>query len=292
MPRGCDGRRPVPAAPLTLLLVAIAVAAVPAVGFAQWLRYPTADVPRKADGSPDLMAPAPRLPDGKPDFSGIWHAANPNRCVPGANQFIQCGTEIGGSPLGRNLGRDLPGGLPYQPWAAEVVKRRTADDGVDDPHVRCLPDNPPRPWGMPHLTKAVHTPKLLVLLYEVNAIYRQIFIDGRPLPADPNPSWNGYSTASWDGDTLVVQTVGFRDDLWIDMSGSPMSDAGKITERIRRPNYGTLELEITVDDPKVYTRPWTVKTTQSIELDTELIDEFCLENEKSWQRMQAVRPKR
>jgi hypothetical protein len=145
---------------------------------------------------------------------------------------------------------------------------------------------------MPHLTKAVHTPKLLVLLYEVNAMYRQVFIDGRALPEDPNPGWNGYSTAAWDGDTLVVKTAGFRDDLWIDMSGSPMSDEAKLTERIRRPSYGTLELEITIDDPKVYTHPWTVKTTQTLELDTELIDEFCLENEKSYQSMQSVRPKR
>ena len=123
-------------------------------------------------------------------------------------------------------------------------------------------------------------------------MYRQIFIDGRPLPADMNPSWNGYSTAKWEGDTLVVQTAGFRDDLWIDMGGSPMSEAAKMTERIRRPNFGTLELEITVDDPRTYTRPWTVKMVQGIELDTELIDEFCLENEKSYQSMQAVRPKR
>jgi hypothetical protein len=192
----------------------------------------------------------------------------------------------------RNVGADLPGGLPYQPWAAELVKLRTAEDSVDDPHVRCLPDNPPRPWGLPHLTKAVHMPKLLVLLYEVNAMYRQIFIDGRPLPIDPQPSWNGYSTAKWDGDTLVVQTEGFRDDLWLDMGGSPMSSAAKMTERIRRPNYGTLELEISIDDPKVYTRPWTIKSTQNIMADTELIDEFCLENEKSWKRMEAVRPKR
>jgi hypothetical protein len=143
---------------------------------------------------------------------------------------------------------------------------------------------------MPHLTKAVHTPRLLVLLYEVNAMYRQIFIDGRPMPVDPNPAWNGYSIAAWEGDTLVIQTTGFRDDLWIDMGGSPMSSAAKMTERLRRPNYGTLEVEITVDDPTVYTRPWTVSMNQTIQLDTELIDEFCLENEKSWQRMQAVRP--
>jgi hypothetical protein len=263
----------------------IAVLWVPATGFGQWLHYPTADVPRKADGTPDLAAPAPRLPDGKPDFSGIWHAASINQCEPETGRF--CGLEIGGSPLALDIGQDFPGGLPYQPWAAELVSQRTSKD---DPHVRCLPDNPPRTWVMPHLTKAVHTPRLLVLLYEVNAMYRQIFIDGRPQPDDPNPTWNGYSTAAWEGDTLVIQTTGFRDDLWIDMRGAPISSAGKITERLRRPNYGTLELQITVDDPKAYTRPWTVSTKQEIMLDTELIDEFCLENEKSWQHMQAAPP--
>jgi hypothetical protein len=111
------------------------------------------------------------------------------------------------------------------------------------------------------------------------------------LPVDPTPGWNGYSTARWEGDTLVVQTAGFRDNLWIDTNGSPMSDVAKMTERMRRPNYGALELEITVDDPKVYTRAWTVKMTQNIELDTELVDEFCLENEKSYQRMQTTRGK-
>jgi hypothetical protein len=294
MPGLYNVERQTPGARIDMLIfVFIVTIGVPALGFGQWLRYPTADVPRKADGSPNLTAPTPRLPDGKPDFSGIWHAAPSMRtpCTPGQGEFIECGTEIGGSRLARNLGRDLPGGLPYQPWAAEIVKKRTADDSADDPHVRCLPDNPPRPWGLPHLTKAVHTPKLLVLLYEVNAMYRQIFTDGRPMPVDPTPGWNGYSTAAWDGDTLVVQTTGFRDNLWLDTIGSPMSDAAKMTERIRRPNYGTLELELTVDDPKVYTRPWTVKMMQAIELDTELIDEFCLENEKSWQRMQSVKPK-
>jgi hypothetical protein len=122
-------------------------------------------------------------------------------------------------------------------------------------------------------------------------MYRQIFIDGRPLPADMNPTWNGYSTAHWEGDTLVVQTAGFRDDLWIDTGGSPMSSAAKMTERIRRPNYGTLELEITIDDPKNYTKPFTVNLTQDIELNTDLIDEFCLENEKSYERMQRSRGK-
>jgi hypothetical protein len=232
------------------------------------------------------------MADGKPDFSGIWHAARRNPCDPEASRFIPCGSEIGGSVLARDLGLDMPGGLPYQPWAAALVKQRRAEGNVDDPHVRCLPDNPPRTWTMPHLTKAVHSPKLLILLYEVNAMYRQIFVDGRASPEDSNPGWNGYSTGRWDGDTLVVQTVGFRNDLWLDMSGSPMSEAAKLTERIRRPTYGTLDLEITIDDLKVYTRPWTVKMSQNIELDTELIDEICLENEKSYERMKSVRPKK
>jgi len=266
---------------LGLVLVALAVEPIAA---GQWIHYPTDGVPRTADGRPDLAAPTPRLPDDKPDFSGIWHAANPNRCV--ANAFIECGAEIGGSPLGGNLGRNLPGGqLPYLPWAAALVEGRRADFSRDDPHVRCLPDNPPRAWTLPHLTKAIHSPKLLALLYEVNAMYRQIFIDGRPHPADMNPTWNGYSVGHWEGDTLVVETMGFRDGLWIDTSGSPMSDVARMTERITRPNYGTLEIELTIDDPNTYTQPFTVHVRQDIELDTELIDEFCLENEKSYERM-------
>ena len=265
-------------------LILIAIIGLPALGYGQWVRYPTADAPRNADGTTNLNAPAPRLPDGKPDFSGIWHVAVRNPCNAALNRFSGC-TEIGGSPLARNIGAQLAGGLPYQPWAAKLQKERAADDSRDDPHVRCLPDNPPRHWGLPHLNKLVHTPKLLVVLYEVNAMYRQIFTDGRPLPEDPTPGWMGYSTARWEGDTLVVQTAGFRDELWMDLGGSPMSDAAKLTERIRRPNYGTLEIEITVDDPKVYTRPFTVRMDQTIEPDTEIIDEFCLENEKSYERM-------
>ncbi|HEX5109056.1 MAG TPA: hypothetical protein VFV95_11440 [Vicinamibacterales bacterium] len=254
---------------------------------AQWLHYPTPGVPRTSDGKPNLAAPAPRLPDGKPDFSGIWQPARKIPCTPELSKFVECGLEIGGSPLALNIGADMPGGLPYQPWAAALVKQRTADNSKDDPHARCLPDNPPRSYGLPHMTKAVHTPRLLVLLNEVNAMYRQIFIDGRPLPADPNPSWMGYSSATWERDMLVVQTAGFRDGLWLDMAGSPMTEAARMTERLRRPSYGTLEVQVTIDDPKAYTRPWTVEMNQKITLDTELIDEICLENEKSSQRMRG-----
>lgn len=272
-------------------LVLAALVGLPAAAGGQWIQIPTADAPRKPDGTVDMTAPAPRLPDGRPDFSGIWRPFNPNRCTPGTGQFVECGAELGGSRLAGNIGANLPGGLPYQQWAADLVKARTADDSRDDPHVRCLPDNPPRTWTLPHLTRAIHTPRLLALLYEVNAMYRQIFIDGRALPDDPNPAWNGYSTARWEGDTLVVTTAGFRDDLWLDMNGSPLSSAATMIERIRRPNYGTLEIALTVDDPKAYTRPWTVNLTQTIAVDMELIDEFCLENEKSYERMIRSRGK-
>src|SRR5688500_1418446 len=167
----------------TLLAATIAVMAASTLAPVQWLHYPTADVPRTADGKPNLAAPAPRLPGGKPDFSGIWQSARKVACTPEMSRFIDCGAEIGGSPLAMDIGADLPGGLPYQPWAAALVKQRTADNSKDDPHARCLPDNPPRPYGLPHMTKAVHTPRRVVLLNEGNAMYRQLFLDARPLPA-------------------------------------------------------------------------------------------------------------
>lgn len=186
---------------------------------------------------------------------------------------------------GINFGVNLPGGLPYQPWLAELAKKRTAEDSKSDPHIRCLPDTFLRAYSLPHLLKFVQTPGLLVMLNEMNAGYRQVFIDGRPLPADPVPSWQGYSTARWEGDTLVIDSAGFLDDLWIDWNGSVITEAATVRERIRRPDYGHLEIEVTVDDPTAYTRPWTVTLRQRIALNTELVDEICLENEKSFQRM-------
>jgi hypothetical protein len=154
-----------------------------------------------------------------------------------------------------NIGYKLPGGLPYQPWAAELVQQRTSEFGKDDPHVRCLPSNPPRIWTLPHQQKIIQTRGLIAVLNEFSTSYRQIFTDGRALPVDPTPSWNGYSTARWQGNTLVVDTIGLREHVWLDPSGSPISEGARLTERIRRPDYGHLEIELTVDDPKTYTRP-------------------------------------
>jgi hypothetical protein len=261
---------------------------VPLVG--QYLKYPTANVPRTADGKPNLTAPSPRTPNGRPDFSGLWFTDDALPCKEsGGAAFFECGLELPLSRYAINLGAGMAGGLPYQPAAAALVKKRTAENAKDDPHVRCMPDTFLRSYGLPHYQKWIQVPGLLVQLDEMNAMYRQIFTDGRPLPVDPNPAWNGYSSAKWEGDTLVVNSNGFRDDLWIDMAGSFISEAATIRERIRRPDYGHLTIEVTVDDPKVYTKPWTVNLKQRIVLDTDLVDEICLENEKSYARMSKTK---
>ncbi len=264
---------------------------------AQWLKYPTAGVPRKPDGKVDMSAPPPRLADGKPDFSGIWMTGEPNvprpetlsspkepaspKQPPSPNDKPGDPSNIRASRQMANIGVDLPGGLPYQPWLVPIVKQRTDNLAIDDPHIRCLPDNFLRAYGLPHLLKFVHTPNLLVVLNEMNAGYRQVFTDGRPLPQDPNPSWQGYSSGKWSGDTLVIDTIGIRDDTWIDWNGSVLTEAAKVREQIRRPDFGHLEVQVTVDDPKAYTKPWTVTLHQRIVVDTDLIDEICLENEQS-----------
>jgi hypothetical protein len=247
---------------------------------AQWIYYPTEGVPRKADGSVNMAAPTPRLADGKPDFSGIWMTAEPNGPVddePGDS------TNISSSRHMRDIGVDLPAGLPYQPWQVPIVEERTANEAIDDPHIRCLPDSFVRAYGLPHLLKFVHTPGLMLVLNEMNAGYRQVFTDARPLPEDPNPTWQGYSSAEWSGDTLVVDTIGLRDDTWIDWNGSVVTEEARVREEIRRPDFGHLEIRVTVDDPKAYTETWTVNLRQRIVVDTDLIDEICLENEKFFQ---------
>jgi hypothetical protein len=251
---------------------------------AQWIDTQTAGVPRKADGKVDVTAPAPRMPDGKPDFSGIWTAGDSNRQK---EDVASDGNDIGSSRYMSNLGADLPGGLPYQPWLVPIVKERTANLAIDDPHIRCLPDNFLRAYGLPHLLKFVHKPDLLVVLDEMNAGYRQVFTDARPLPVDPNPTWQGYSSAKWSGDTLVVDTVGLRDDTWIDWNGSVLTEKAKVREEIRRPDFGHLIIKVTVDDPNAYTKPWTVTLKQRIVVNAELIDEICLENEQFSKRTGA-----
>jgi hypothetical protein len=260
-------------------VLAALLASAPAV--AQWVGYPTAHVPRKPDGTVDMTAPAPRMANGKPDFSGIWIS---DRTEPGKETI----SDTSSLPSGRhmaNMGVDFEGGLPYQPWQLPIVKRRTENLAIEDPHIRCLPDFFLRAYGLPHMLKFVHTPELLVMLNEMNAGYRQVFTDARALPDTPAPSWQGYSSAKWDGDTLIVDTIGMRDDTWIDWNGSVVTEAAKIREEIRRLDFGHIEIKATVDDPKGYTKPWTVTLRQRVVVDAELIDEVCLENEQFVKRM-------
>jgi hypothetical protein len=263
---------------VVLALLGCSLASGPAA--AQWLGYATAGVPRKADGTVNMTAPAPRLADGKPDFSGIWATATTNRDK-AVEDKASSGNDLSASREMSNFGIDLPGGkLPYQPWLVPIVKERTDNLALDDPHIRCLPDNFLRAYGLPHMLKFIHTPSLLVVLNEMNAGYRQVFTDGRKLPGDPAPAWQGYSSAKWSGDTLVIDTIGLRDDTWIDWNGSVVTEAAKVREEMRRPDFGHLEVKVTVDDPKAYTHPWTVTLHQRIVVDAELIDEICLENEQ------------
>ncbi len=273
---------------------------------AQWVKYPTAGAPRRPDGEVNMSAPSPRMTNGKPDFSGIWTTAEPNGRAKGASNVLSSPKEAPGPAEARPpgdqespgdasdikasrqmayIGVDIPGGLPYQPWLVPIVKERTDNLAKDDPHIRCLPDNFIRAYGLPHLLKFVQKPGLLMVLNEMNAGYRQVFTDARPLPVDPNPSWQGYSSGKWSGDTLVIDTIGIRDDTWIDWHGSVVTQAAKVREQMRRPDFGHLEIQITVDDPKAYTKPWTVTLKERIIVDTDLIDEICLENEQSLQHM-------
>ena len=248
--------------------------AIPALLVGQWLKYPTAGVPKTSGGLPNLDAPTPRLADGKPDFSGMWEIENTGGCPPNGCADLPLSKEF------TNIGARIPGGLPYQPWAAELVKKRMAESGKDDPVSRCQPAAALRLFTFPQYRKIVQIPGLMLLLSERDVTFRQIFTDGRALPEDPQPTFHGYASGHWEGDTLVVQSNGFRDGMWLDRSGSPMTDAAKLTERFRRVNYGNLEIQITVDDPKAYTAPWTVTLRQFIVLNTELLEYFCQENEK------------
>ena len=178
----------------------------------------------------------------------------------------------------------MQGGLPYQPWAAEVRRKRMADNMKDNPDAHCLPLGLTQMHLHPQPRKIIQMPKLIIMLYEAQGGVRQIFMDGRPLPNnDPQPWWYGYSIGHWEGDDLVVETTGFRDDVWLDVNGSPLTSTGKMTERMRRVNFGNLQTDITIEDPKSYTKPFTVRVNHRIMVNTDLIEFVCQENEKSSQ---------
>ncbi len=245
---------------------------------AQWPSYPTPRIPRTADGAPDLAALAPRTAEGTPDLSGIWNYAGVLGFRGGPPP-----PPLGTPPQATfwNIEAGFKEGLPFQPWAAELRRQRMANDSKDNPDAACLPLGHMQLHTHSQPRKIVQTSDLIVILYEANADVRQIFLDGRPAPdADVQPWWAGYSRGAWEGDTLVVETTNFRDLGWLDVNGAPLTSAGRIIERFRRPNLGTLEIDVTIDDPRAYTRPWTVRVNQRLLPDTELIEFVCLENQQ------------
>ena len=261
---------------LTAALLFTFVTVVP-IG-AQWPQFSTPG-PKTSDGKYDLQAPTPRTADGKPDLSGVWETIQgrrgggpPRVAAEGTGELPPSGSVFG------NIGDQIPGGAPYQPWAAELVKKRMADNSKDNPDAHCLPMGIMQMTSHPFPKKIIQTPSVVIVIYEGSGTtVREIFLDGRTPANDAEPWWNGYSTGRWDGDTLVVETVGFMDDGWLDVRGSPFTSAGKLIERFRRPNFGSLVIEVTVDDPKAYTKPFTATVNNRLLPDQQLIEFVCLD---------------
>jgi hypothetical protein len=265
----------------TIVLVILPLSALLA---AQWPAFADRNVPRTPDGKVNLEAPAPRAANGKPDFSGIW-----------VNAWFYDGrvrplpVSPAGEPPAATFGdvfANFKEELPFQPWAAQLKAARKDQRSKDNPDAHCLPMGLMQFHMHPQPRKIFHTPDAIAILYEGNAGVRQILTDGRPLPNnDPQPWWYGYSVGRWEGDTLVVETVGFRDGGWLDIDGSPLTDAAKMTERWRRLNYGAMQIDVTIDDPKAYTRPFSVRVHHRLMLDgmfdAELIEFVCQENNQA-----------
>jgi hypothetical protein len=283
---------------------------------AQWPKFQETGVPRDPQGKVRMDAPPPRQANGKPDLSGIWLRAD-REPLPAEIAGIVGDREGGrgaaptGIPLEPavaafapdpnapplatffELGANIPGGLPYTPWAAAIRKTRQAADAKDNPDANCMPMGITQFHMQPQPRKIVQTPKLTLIIYEANYGLRSIYTDGRalPKPGDPQPFWYGYSVGRWDGDTFVVETNNLRGaedgpfDGWLDVRGSPYSQQAKFTERFRRPTFGKLEIDITVDDPKSYTKPFTVRINQRVTVDEEPIEFICNENQQFRRRV-------
>ena len=266
--------------------IGIVFAGVAMLASAQWLNYPTPGTPRTKDGRPNLSAPAPRASDGKPDLSGVWQVfstpAEMERKIGDLGTFAVPGDDPREfSPYFFNILADFkPQDAPIRPGPAEVFMKNAKTFGKEHPYSRCLPMGIPSTEMIAVPFKMIQTPGILVMLNELDFTYRQIYTDGRPLPVDPQPSWLGYSIGKWEGDTLVVTTAGFNDRGWLDAMGHTHSEALRVEERFRRRDFGHMELQITIDDPKTFTKPFTIKVNQLLIPDSDVIETVCAENER------------
>jgi hypothetical protein len=229
--------------------------------WAQWERHPSPNVPRTADGKIDVNAPPRRTAAGKIDLAGLWEPASVRYLL--------------------NIASDLkPGEVPLQPWAATLLQERIASNGKDHPGARCLPSGIPEKLSVPDGVKIVQTPDVTIFMWDSRTIFRQVFTDGRSFPKDPQPAWMGYSIGRWEGDTFVVETIGQNGKTWLDMRGHPATEALRVTERYTRPSIGRMNIAVTIDDPKAYTRPWNVNLAWRLLPDVELIESICEENNR------------
>lgn len=246
---------------------------------AQWLNEPMKGAPRTGQGKINLAAPAPRR-DGVPDLSGIWQVRADPR-PPGPSGL----GESGNSKYFRDVLADYkPNEAPLTPFGADLLRKNIAGGLAASPPVNCLPDALPRADLLPEPFKVVQSRNLIVFLYEVGTTFRQIFLDGRRLPQDPTPSWNGYSVGRWEKDTLIVDTNGFNDKSWLDAKGTGHSESLKVEERLHRPDFGHINLTVTLTDPVTFTRPLTFSVVEDLMPDTDLLEHYCLENEKDGAR--------
>jgi len=245
--------------PFVLVAAVIMLGAELSAG--QWLKVPTPGIPRTADGRADLNAPAPRTADGKPTIAGLWRPTR--RLI----ENITAGMKPGET-------------VPFQPWAEALFKTREANNAKDDPTSNCIVGGVPRSDFVPYPFKILQQPDQVTILYEAVHSFRQIFTDGRSLPKDPNPQWFGYSIGSWEGDVFVVQSAGFNDNVWLDNAGRPAGEALRVTERFIRRDFGHMDIDILIDDPKTYTRPWTVTERLTLMPDTEILEYMCTENNR------------
>jgi hypothetical protein len=273
------------------------VALASSLALAQWEKRPDPRVPRLANGQVNLDATTPKAADGHPDLSGLWTRApgDGRGRGRGANATPPPPPPPGTPPVATfgNLGTNMPDGLPLTTWANDVLKQRMAATSKENPDANCMPMGFTQFHQQPQPREIVQLPSKLLILYEANYGLRQIYADGRTLPkqGDPQPQWYGYSVGRWEDDTLVVESNNLRGaedgpfDGWLDVRGSPYSRDAKFTERFRRPSFGRLTIDVTVDDAKAYTKPFTVRINQQIMADTELIEFVCNENQQFRRRI-------
>jgi len=272
---------------MSLATLPLAIVLSGLLAFSQWLNSPTPRIPRTADGKPNLAAPAPRAPDGRPDLSGVWQIES----TPREEMNRLFGAAVAPQALGDdpstfskymiNILADHNGDDSLLlPEAADLYKKRRASTRIDRPMANCLPAGVPHAELLPRPFRIIQSRDMIAILHEGDGSFRQVHLDGRKHPPDPTPAWLGYSVGKWENDALVVDTVGFNDRTWLDVMGHPHSEALRVQERFRRRDFGHLDVQVTIEDPKTFVKPFTIRFTERLVADSDILEYVCAENER------------